>query len=87
MGWLLWYTLASMAVAFIAIRIIELLFTGLSVSVMGVVKPVVFVASWTAVTTQSGMHRVTSQARQFRRRNASMSKHVGTIMDGRRKTR
>tara|TARA_Y100000310_G_scaffold278767_1_gene297471 strand:+ start:529 stop:792 length:264 start_codon:yes stop_codon:yes gene_type:complete len=87
MGWLVWYTLASMIVAFIAIRILELFFAGLTGGLMGIAKPVVFCASWTAVTAQSGMRRVTSQARQIRHRNADMQKHVDAVLNGKRSTR
>lgn len=72
MRWLVGYTLASMAIAFVAVRVFEYLFAGATSGFVVIAKPAVFAASWTAVTAQAGMQRVTSQARSWRRRSADI---------------
>ena len=71
MGWLVGYTFASMAAAFLVVRIFEFLFAGATSGVAAAVKPGLFVATWTAVTAQSGMRSATSFAGRWRQRSES----------------
>lgn len=71
MSWLVWYTLASLALAIIILRVVEYVVAG---GVAAIVKPVVFVVSWVAVTAKAGMQRVTMKARHWRNRVDALAK-------------
>lgn len=81
MGWLAWYSLASMATAYVVVRIIEYLFGGVLGGVLFVAKPVVFVASWSAMTAYGGMQAVTKRARRLRLHSVDMRDQIDAIED------
>ena len=66
MGWLLNYTIASIAISFILIKLLDYLFAGMYGGFVSVAKFVIFVLVWTAVTTQAGMHGFTKRVRQLK---------------------
>lgn len=67
MGWLVGSTLASIVASFIAIKVFDYVFVGVTGGLVGGARLGLFVVTWTAVTTQSGMHGVTSRIRGLRR--------------------
>ena len=70
MGWLLGPLLGGVLGGIIVVRILEFLLGGVSSGVMGVIRPIFFVSTVTAVTTQSGMGKFTSIVRKFQRGSA-----------------
>ena len=70
MGWLVGSTLASIVAAFLVVRIFDYVFAGVTGSLINVARAGLFVVTWTAVTTKSGMHGFTKQVRQLRQGNA-----------------
>ena len=66
MGWLLNYTLASIAASFVVVKILDYIFAGVTGSLVSSVRAGLFVATWTAVTARAGMHGVTKRVRQVR---------------------
>ena len=67
MGWLVGPTIASLVAAFIAVKIVEYVFGGVTGVLGNVVKPIIFVVTWTAVSTQAAMHGFTSRIRALRK--------------------
>jgi hypothetical protein len=80
MGWLIGYTFASMAAAFVVVRIFEFLFSGATSGIAAAVKPGIFVATWTAVTARSGMRSATSWTSRWRRRSEGVIGKMDTIV-------
>ncbi len=74
MSWLIGYTLASMAAAFIAIRIFDYI---VSEATDNLARASVFVATWTAVTAQSGMRGVSKSAQRLRKSSADAKSLIG----------
>jgi len=70
MSWLIGYTLASLAAAFVIVRIFDYIFSGAAGSLTSVTRASVFVITWAAVTAQSGMRGFSGSARQLRQSNA-----------------
>jgi len=66
LGWLIGYTLASMATAFIAVKIFDVIFEGATSVFVSIARCVLFVATWTAVTAKAGMHGFSKRVRQLR---------------------
>ena len=81
MSWLLGYTLASMAAAFIAIRIFDYVVSG---ATDNLARASVFVTTWTAVTVRSGMRGFSKSARQLRQSNADAKSLLGHSLKGER---
>ena len=69
MGWLVGPTIASLVAAFIAVKIAEYVFGGMSGILGSVAKPVLFVLTWTAVSTQTTMRSFSSRIRALRQGN------------------
>lgn len=67
MTWLIGYTLASMAAAFIVVRIFDYAVSGATDSLA---RASVFVTTWAAVTARSGMRGFSKSAQQLRQSNA-----------------
>ena len=63
LGWLISYTLASMAGAFIVVRIFDYIFSGVA---NRVTRLGLFVGTWTAITVGSGIRSFTKRMRQLR---------------------
>ena len=61
MGWLVGYTLASLAVSFIAVKIFDYLFAGVTGGLVSSARFGLFVVTWTAITAKAGMNGVTKR--------------------------
>lgn len=68
MGWLVGYVIASMVGAFVAVRIFDHIFSGVTGSIAGVARASLFVGVWTAITAGSGMRAFTRRMRQLRQK-------------------
>jgi hypothetical protein len=68
MNWLVGYTLASMAGAFIVVRIFDYLFAGVVGWFISPAKLGLFVSTWTAITTGSAMRDFNKRLRHLRDR-------------------
>ena len=66
MGWLVSYTLASIAASFVALKIFDYLFAEAVSSLVSIARAGLFVATWTAVTAKGGMNVFTKRVRQVR---------------------
>ena len=87
MGWLVGYTFASMAAAFVVVRIFEHLFSGATSGIASAVKPGLFVATWTAVTARSGMRSASSLTSRWRHRSEGVRGKMDAIVgEGRYET-
>ena len=69
MGWLISLTIASMVGAFVAVRIVEYVVTGLVGSLASSVKASLLVSAWTAITTGLGDAKLTKGVRKLRQSN------------------
>jgi hypothetical protein len=74
--------LASMAAAFIAVKIFDYLFAGVSNSLTSGARAGVFVVAWTAVTARAGMNGFTKKVRQLRQSNADARDRLDAITKG-----
>ena len=83
MGWLLGPLLGGVLGGIIVVRILEFFLGGVSSGVMSVIRPIFFVSTVTAVTTQSGMSKFTSLARKFQRGSASIEDRLDSITNKR----
>ncbi len=66
MGWLVGYTLASMAASFIVVKIFDYIFAGATSGLVSSARCGLFVVTWTAITAQAGMHGFSKKVRQLR---------------------
>lgn len=66
MGWLVTYTLASMAASFIVVKIFDYAFEGVHNGFISTARVGVFVLTWTVVTAKAGMHGFSRRVRQVR---------------------
>ena len=66
MGWLVSYTLASIAASFVAVKIFDFMFAEVHNGFAGSARAGVFVATWTAVTAKAGMNGFSKRIRQLR---------------------
>ena len=69
MGWLLGYTLGSMAASFVVVKLFDFLVGGAVDSATSAARGIVFVNTWAAVTAKAGMRDVTKQVRRLRLSN------------------
>ena len=67
MGWLVSYTLGSMAAAFVVVKLFDYIFGGVASGVVSSARVGLFVATWTAVTAQAGMHGFSKRIRGLRK--------------------
>ena len=67
MGWLVSSTLASMVASFIAIKILEYIFGGVTSGFVSIARLPLFVVTWTAITARLGMHGFTRSIRGLRK--------------------
>ena len=56
-----------MAASFIAVKIFDYIFGGATSGLVSTARAGVFVATWTAVTAQAGMHGFTSRIQALRK--------------------
>jgi hypothetical protein len=66
LGWLIGYTLASMATSFIVVKIFDYIFAGATSGLVNSARASLFVATWTLVMAQAGMHGFSKRVRQLR---------------------
>jgi len=74
-GWVVAAILGGLTV----VRIVELLFGGLSNTVLNIIRPIFFVGTVTTVTTQSGMSRFTSKMRKLQRITHTVGDRVNSV--------
>ena len=68
MGWLLGYTIASMIGAFLVVPIFDYVAAGVTGGLGNTARLGLFVSTWTAITTGSGMRDFTDRVRQLRQK-------------------
>ena len=66
MGWLVNYTLASIASAFIVVKIFDYIFAGAASGLVSTARLGLFVGTWTAVTAKAGMSGFSKRVRQLK---------------------
>lgn len=66
MGWLVGYTMASMAAAFIVVKVFDYIFAGVSSGLVSGARAGLFVATWTAITARAGMNGFSKRVHQLR---------------------
>lgn len=79
MGWLLGYTLGSIAASFIVIRIFDFLIGGAVDSATSAARGIVFINTWAAVTAKAGMRDVTKKVRQLRITNLAAQDKIDAL--------
>ena len=84
MGWLLGPLLGGVLGGIVVVRVLEFLLGGVSSSVMSVIRPIFFVSTVTAVTTQSGMGKFTSIVRKFQRGSVAIEDRLDSITNTKR---
>ncbi len=67
MGWLFGYVIGAVLGGITVVRIIELLFGGISTTAVNTVRPFFFVGTVTAITAKTGMDRFTAKTRKLGR--------------------
>jgi len=81
MGWLLGYTLGSMAASFVVVKLFDFLVGGAVDSATSAARGIVFVNTWAAVTTKSAMRDVTKTARKLRLSNLVAKNKIDALID------
>jgi len=81
MGWLLGYTLGSIAASFVVVRAFDFLVGGAVDSATSAARGVVFVNTWAAVTAKSGMRDLTKSAQKLRLRNLTAKNKINALTD------
>ena len=67
MGWLIGYTLASIATSFVVVKIFDYFFAEAASGLVSIARFGLFVGTWTVVTTKAGMRGFAKRVRQLRR--------------------
>lgn len=65
-GWLLSYTLASMAASWVVVKIYDYIFGAANSTVESAARFGVFATTWTAVTAKAGMQGFTKRVRKVK---------------------
>jgi len=81
MGWLLGYTLGSIAVSFVVVRAFDFLVGGAVDSATSAARGIVFVNTWAAVTTKSAMRDVTKTAQKLRLKNLVVKNKIDALVE------
>ena len=81
MGWLLGYTLGSIAVSFVVGRAFDFLVGGAVDSATSAARGIVFVNTWAAVTTKSAMRDVTKTAQKLRLKNLVVKNKIDALAE------
>jgi len=81
MGWLLGYTLGSVAASFVVVRAFDFLVGGAVDSATSAARGIVFVNTWAAVTAKSGMRDLTKSAQKLRRKNLAAKNKIDALSD------
>ena len=66
MGWLVSYTLASIAASFVVVKIFDYIFAEAASGLVSIARLGLFVATWTVVTAKAGMNGFSKKVRQLR---------------------
>ena len=66
MGWLLSYTLASIAASFVVVKVFDFIVTDATHGFPSTARASLFVITWTAVTAQAGMRGFSKGVRQVK---------------------
>ena len=74
MSWLVGYTLASLVVAFIILKIFDYIVGGATSGLLSVTRASLFIITWTVITARGGMQGFTRRIRDLRRGIAAMDK-------------
>jgi len=83
-GWLVGPGLVSLIASLIVVRIFDLVF-GATSGLINTARAGLFVGTWTAVTTGSGMRDVAKWARRLRQGNASARSRLDALTKGERR--
>ena len=81
MGWLLGYTLGSIAASFIVVRAFDFLVGGAVDSATSAARGIVFVNTWAAVTAKAGMRDLTKTAQKLRLGNLTAKNKIDALID------
>ena len=81
MGWLLGYTLGSIAASFVVVRAFDFLVGGAVDSATSAARGIVFVNTWAAVTAKAGMRDLTKTAQKLRLKNLVVKNKVDSLID------
>ena len=81
MGWLLGYTLGSMAASFVVVKLFDFLVGGAVDSATSAARGIVFVNTWAAVTAKAGMRDVTKQVRRLRLSNLVAKNKIDALTE------
>ena len=81
MGWLLGYTLGSIAASFVFVRAFDFLVGGAVDSATSAARGIVFVNTWAAVTTKSAMRDVTKTAQKLRLKNLVVKNKIDALAE------
>ena len=81
MGWLLGYTLGSIAASFVVVRFFDFLVGGAVDSATSVARGIVFINTWAAVTAKSGMRDFTKTVRKLRLSNLVAKNKIDALTE------
>ena len=81
MGWLLGYTLGSVAASFVVVRAFDFLVGGAVDSATSAARGIVFVNTWAAVTAKAGMRDLTKTAQKLRLKNLVAKNKIDSLID------
>ena len=81
MGWLLGYTLGSIAASFVVVRAFDFLVGGAVDSATSAARGIVFVTTWAAVTAKAGMRDLTKTAQKLRLKNLVAKNKIDSLID------
>ena len=81
MGWLLGYTLGSIAASFVVVRAFDFLVGGSVDSATNSARGSVFVNTWAAVTAKSGMRDLSKSAQKLRLKNLVAKDKIDALVD------
>jgi uncharacterized protein (DUF342 family) len=81
MGWLLGYTIGSIAASFVVVRAFDFLVGGAVDSATSAARGIVFVNTWAAVTTKQGMRDLTKSARKMRLGNLTAKNKLDALIE------
>ncbi len=82
MGWLVAPIITSLVGAILLVKVWDIIFGGVSGSFLGVARAGVFVGTWAAITTASGMRGVNSLTRRVN--GSAIIKRLRTLTNSER---
>ena len=66
MGWLVSYTLASIAASLVVLKIFDYIFAEAASGLVSIARVALFIITWAAVTAKAGMHGFSKGVRQVK---------------------